>query len=185
MPISTKCVLTNFVPWINHPSVRPSDSAYEGPRQLRFRENKMRGSQAKAKELGPRKQPTFRVATAGFPSKWPLRNNRKKMQTDDLSLPRSGCSASDWPSRWGNLLQLIRSTTQFWVVTRHQYGISALVFQTSFRKGTSDGVAKCRLFCQATKGASPITKRGDKHTLWLVYLSPSASDSDNLVFTRP
>jgi len=34
-------------------------------------------------------------------------------------------------------------------VTRHQYGISALVFQTSFRGETSGGVAKCRLFSQA------------------------------------
>ena len=35
------------------------------------------------------------------------------------------------------------------VVTRHQYGISALVSQTSLRGETSDGVAKCRLFSQA------------------------------------
>ena len=32
------------------------------------------------------------------------------------------------------------------VFTRHQYGISALVSQTSFRGETSGGVAKCRLF---------------------------------------
>ena len=41
-------------------------------------------------------------------------------------------SASDWLCRLWNLLQPIRSTTQIWVVTRHQYGISALVSQTSF-----------------------------------------------------
>ena len=35
-------------------------------------------------------------------------------------------SVSDWSSRVGNLLQPIRSTTQFWVVTYHQYGISAI-----------------------------------------------------------
>ena len=58
-------------------------------------------------------------------------------------------SASDWSSRVGNLLQLIRSTIQTWVVTRHQYGISVLVSQTSFRGETSGGVAKCRLFSQA------------------------------------
>ena len=34
-------------------------------------------------------------------------------------------------------------------VRRHQYGISALVPQTSFRGETRDGVAKCRLFSQA------------------------------------
>ena len=32
--------------------------------------------------------------------------------------------ASDWLSCEGNLIQPIRSTTQIWVVTHHQYGIS-------------------------------------------------------------
>ena len=32
----------------------------------------------------------------------------------------------------------IRSTTQNWVLTRHQYGISALVCQSSFRGETSE-----------------------------------------------
>ena len=41
-------------------------------------------------------------------------------------------SASDWSCRVGNFLQPIKSTTQIWVVARHQYGISALVSQTSF-----------------------------------------------------
>ena len=34
-------------------------------------------------------------------------------------------------------------------MTRHQYGISALVSQTSFRGETSGDVTKCRLFSQA------------------------------------
>ena len=34
-------------------------------------------------------------------------------------------------------------------MTRHQYGISALVPQTSFRGETSDGLAKCSLFSHA------------------------------------
>ena len=59
-------------------------------------------------------------------------------------------SASDWSSRMGNLIQPIRSTTQIWVVSRHQYGISALVSQASFGGETSGSVAKCRLFSQAT-----------------------------------
>ena len=33
-------------------------------------------------------------------------------------------------------------------MTRHQYGISALVSQTSFGGETSNSVAKCRLFSQ-------------------------------------
>ena len=47
-----------------------------------------------------------------------------------------------------------RSTTKIWVVTRHQYGISALVSQTSFGGETSGILAKCRLFSQATPPAS-------------------------------
>ena len=43
----------------------------------------------------------------------------------------------------------IRSTTQIWVKTRHQYGIPALVSQTSFGGESSGSVAKCRLFPQA------------------------------------
>ena len=58
-------------------------------------------------------------------------------------------SASDWSCCMGNLIQPIRSTTQMWVVTRHRYGISALVSQTSFGRETSGSVAKCRLFSQA------------------------------------
>ena len=34
-------------------------------------------------------------------------------------------------------------------MTRHQYGISTRVCQTSFRGETSDGVTKCRLFSRA------------------------------------
>jgi len=48
-------------------------------------------------------------------------------------------SVSDWSCCAGNLLQPIRNTTQIWVVTRHQYGISALVSQTSFHGESSDG----------------------------------------------
>ena len=69
----------------------------------------------------------------------------QKFFTDDVSLPRSG------KCFWlvGNLLQPIRSTSQIWVVTRHQNRISALVSQTSFRGESSGDVAKCRLFPKA------------------------------------
>ena len=46
------------------------------------------------------------------------------------------------------LIHLVTSTTQIWVGRRHQYGISALVFQAKFRCKTS-GDAKCRLFSVA------------------------------------
>ena len=58
-------------------------------------------------------------------------------------------SASDWLNQISHPVRPIKSTTQIWVVKRHQYGISALVSQTSFRVETSGNVAKCRLFCQA------------------------------------
>ena len=95
-----------------------------------------------------RKQPTFGDATTGFPAKWPLKNGRRSSILMTRHYPDLG-SASDWSCRVGNLIQPIRSTTQIWVVTRHQYGISALVSQTSFGGETSDSVAKCRMFSRA------------------------------------
>ena len=56
-----------------------------------------------------------------------------------------GRAARSW-----NSLQQIRSTTQILVVTRHPYGISALVPRKSFRRETSGGVVKCRLFSQTS-----------------------------------
>ena len=58
-------------------------------------------------------------------------------------------SASDWLNRISQAARPIRSTTQIWVVTRHQYGISALVSQTSFRGESSARFTKCQLFSQA------------------------------------
>ena len=49
------------------------------------------------------------------------------------------CSSRKYP-------QPPRSTTQIWVVTRHQYGISALVSQTSFCRKSVGGVAICQRF---------------------------------------
>ena len=64
----------------------------------------------------------------------------QKFHTDDESL-----SGSAWCLLQN--FQLIRNTTQTWLVVRHQeYGNSALVPLTSFRGETSDGVRKCRLF---------------------------------------
>ena len=58
-------------------------------------------------------------------------------------------SAFDWLNQISHTARPIRSTTQIWVVTRHQHGISALVSQTSFGGETSGSVAKCQLFSQA------------------------------------
>ena len=49
----------------------------------------------------------------------------------------------------GSASNFPRGTTQIWVVRRHQYGIFALVSQTSFGGETSGSVARFRLFSQA------------------------------------
>ena len=91
------------------------------------------------------KQPTLRNAATGFPAKWRLRKDRRNSILMTRHYPELG-SASDWSCHVGNLLQPFRSTTRIWVVSSHQYGISALVSQTSFRGETSGGVVKCPLF---------------------------------------
>ena len=85
-----------------------------------------------------RKQPTFGDATTGFPAKWRLFSVRNERRNSILLLI---C--------WIKSARPIRSTTQIWVMTRHQCGISALVSHTSFGGETSGSVAKCRLFSQA------------------------------------
>ena len=48
--------------------------------------------------------------------------------------------------------KVISVTTQIWVVTHHQYGISVLISQMSVGEETSGSVAKCRLFSKAMAG---------------------------------
>ena len=48
-------------------------------------------------------------------------------------------SASDWLKQIYLAARPIKSPTQIWVMTRHQYGISALVRRMSFRGETSCG----------------------------------------------
>ena len=97
-----------------------------------------------------RKQPTFGDATTGFPAKWRLRNERRNSILMTRHYPDLG-SASDWLNQISHAARPIRRTTQISVVTRHQYGISALVSQTSFGGETRGSVTKCRLFPQAIK----------------------------------
>ena len=59
-------------------------------------------------------------------------------------------SAFDWLKQISHAVRPIRGTTQFWVVTRHQYGISELVLHTFFRGEISGGVVECQLFSQAS-----------------------------------
>ena len=69
--------------------------------------------------------------------------------------------ASDWLKQISHAAaRPIRSTTQNWIVTRHQYGISALVSQTSFGGETSDGVVKCGLLFFHTRKLKTILDCG-------------------------
>ena len=66
-------------------------------------------------------------------------------------------SASDWLNQISYAARPIRSNTQIWLVTHrqcHEYGISALVPQTSFGGETSGSVAKCRVFSLVRYSAS-------------------------------
>ena len=92
-----------------------------------------------------------RDATTSFPAKWRQRNERRNSilmmcHYQDLS------STSDRLKQISLVARPIRSTTQIWVVTRHQNGISVLIPQTSFRGETSGGLAKYQLFSQALIG---------------------------------
>ena len=95
-----------------------------------------------------RKQPIFGDATTGFPAKWRMRNDRRNSIPRTRHYPDLG-SASDWLNHISHAQRPIRSTAQILVVTRHQYGISGLVSQTSFGGETSGSVAKRRPFSQA------------------------------------
>ena len=66
----------------------------------------------------------------------------QKFHTDDASLYPDLGSVSDWLKQIFHAARPIRFTTQIWVVTRLQYGISALASQTSFRWYISGSVAK-------------------------------------------
>ena len=66
----------------------------------------------------------------------------QKFYTETRHYPDLG-SAFDWLNQISHVARPIRNTTQIWVVTRHQYGISVLVFQTSFGRETRGSIAKC------------------------------------------
>ena len=95
-----------------------------------------------------RKQSTFHDANTVFPAKWHLRNERRNSILMKRHYPDLG-RASDWLKQIFHTARPIRSTTQIWIVLRRQYGISALISQTSFRRETSGGVLKRGLFSQA------------------------------------
>ena len=67
-----------------------------------------------------------------------------------LHYPDMG-NASDWLNQISHTARPIRGTTQIWVVTGHQYGISARVSQASFGGETSGSATKRRLFSHVKK----------------------------------
>ena len=79
-----------------------------------------------------------------FPCGMTSEKRAQKFHTDDVHYPDLG-RTSDW------LKQISDTTNQklIWLVTRHQYGISALVFQTSRDGETRGGVSKYLLVSQA------------------------------------
>ena len=81
-------------------------------------------------------------------------------------------SASDWLRQICFAARPIKSTTQIWVVTRHQYGISEVVSQTSFRGETSGTVAKSRLISQANPVHVTVKK---KKRLQTIEITPECS----------
>ena len=76
--------------------------------------------------------PTPLVCTAKS-RKWCLRNERRNSILITCQHSFLG-GASDWLKFFSHAARPIKTTTQVWVVTRHQYGISELVSQTSFRQ---------------------------------------------------
>ena len=66
-----------------------------------------------------RPEKTADSSTRGFPAKWRLRNKRGNSILMTRHYPDPGC-ASDWSCLERNLIRPIRSTTQIWVITRHQ-----------------------------------------------------------------
>ena len=74
------------------------------------------------------KQQTFRDPPTGFPTKWHLRNEHRNSILIMRHYPDLD-SASDWMKQ---IFNQWKALTQIWEVMCHQYGISALVSQTSF-----------------------------------------------------
>ena len=98
------------------------------------------------KFLSLRKQVTFGNATTGFPAKWCLRKEHRNFILITRHYPDLG-SASDWLNQISQAARQIRRTNQIWVVMHHQYGISALVSQTSFGGKCSGSIATVYVSC--------------------------------------
>ena len=88
------------------------------------------------------KRSTLCNATTGSPVMWRLRNKSRNSILMMCHYPDPG-SASNWLKQISHMAWPIRSTSQIWVVTRHQNGIYVLVSHMSLCGETSGGVMKC------------------------------------------
>ena len=100
--------------------------------------------------------------TTGFPAKSRLWNEH---------YPDLVSASTDWLRQISLSAGPIRSTTQILVVTHHQYGISVLISQTSFRKETRADVAKGWLLSQATCTCVPNSRLLQFVLVWLCFSS--------------
>ena len=94
-----------------------------------------------------RKQPTFHEVATGTLAKRRLSNERRNSILMTFTTQILVVLMIDW-----NFLSTNHKHYQDLGNKRHQYGISALVTQTSFREGSSGDLVKRRLFSQAIYG---------------------------------
>ena len=81
-------------------------------------------------------------------------------------------------------VQPIRSSTLILVVTRHQCGIPAVVYEMSFCGESSDGIAKCGLFSEAGNrvvGCQPYDLHLLMFLLLFIKLSRGINQNQNLI----
>ena len=123
-----------------------------------------------------RKRPTSRNATIGFPAKWRLRSDcrnshyyRWPVTTRIWVVLLIGWSKV---SSWHDQLEELPR----WVVRRHQYGISAVVPQTSF-PGENVGCFFTLLFKDQMSVNLPSSVSPQFHPLLPIHFFPSRSSS--------
>ena len=125
-------------------------------------------------EIGHSRMTKFSAITVAWENRWhftmpPTVSPWNEVWETSAEIPYWWCvttqwgSALDWLKQISQVAQPIRSSTRIWVVTRHQYGISALVSQTSFHGEIVGGIAKCHLFS--------LTTIPDKNTRLIVNVS--------------
>ena len=115
-----------------------------------------------------RKQPTFHKVATWAPAKRCLRNKTEIRYWWHVSTQILVVLLLGWI-----FFQSIRSTTKIWVETRHQYGISAPVTQTSFCEGSCGDFVKRLLFLRLWRLLYTVEYHSDKLYICTVLLDIS------------